>query len=143
MEDLSKHPALIDRDNSHVISYDIEAEFKGNSYSSFKSPMLCISIACSCGYKAVVSKTKLQRRVVICYRRRMEGEETANYQLTCPADATKVLVRYYPKKKWSRTIALKGICISKFLQQNIVLINQCSFYYKMQHTTSCSKQSRR
>ena len=49
VSDKSKRPFLIDFDSDHILCYDIESEFDGGAYCHYNSPMLCVTLVCSCG----------------------------------------------------------------------------------------------
>jgi DNA polymerase elongation subunit (family B) len=67
--DVSIPPVLLNRENSHIMSYDIEAEYFGPRFNSLNAPMLCVCVCvcCSCGYRAVVSRSKTFKLDYVCH----------------------------------------------------------------------------
>jgi hypothetical protein len=57
-----KEPCLIERSKHHILAYDIEAEYMGPHASTFESPVLCVCLACSCGYRALISRVAVSNR---------------------------------------------------------------------------------
>lgn len=52
-------PTTLDESNCCVMAYDIECEFAGPHLSSYQSPILCVSLVCTCGYKHIVTRCDL------------------------------------------------------------------------------------
>ncbi|KAL7479320.1 hypothetical protein ACHAW6_005075 [Cyclotella cf. meneghiniana] len=50
---------LIFQSKCHVMAYDIECEYFGESSSYIESLILCVCLRCTCGYIATVSRTPL------------------------------------------------------------------------------------
>jgi len=57
-DDLEKEPMLITADKHHILAYDLECEYSGDSTLTVESTILCACLVCTCGYKAVVSRSK-------------------------------------------------------------------------------------
>jgi hypothetical protein len=55
----SKEPLLIQESEHHIMAYDIECEYFGDSSSSIEAPIICVCVHCSCGFKLCISRVKL------------------------------------------------------------------------------------
>ena len=58
-KDPYKEPELFNYSKHHMLCYDIETEFAGNSECSLGSPILCVSLVCTCGWQLVISSRVL------------------------------------------------------------------------------------
>ena len=67
-------PSIIDYAHSHVLCYDIEAEYAGPAYCNHDSPILCISLVCSCGYRQSISRRDIRLSPVTCHVRSSNRE---------------------------------------------------------------------
>lgn len=56
----NKEPQLFDYKKHHVLCYDIETEWPGPGHCMAGSPILCVSLVCTCGWELVVSRAKLR-----------------------------------------------------------------------------------
>ena len=52
-------PPSVTMDKVHCMAYDIKAQFHGDALSSIGDPMICASLACSCGRLCVVSRGRV------------------------------------------------------------------------------------
>ena len=67
-------PKLLDYERDHIVSYDIETEYVECSSYPFGSPILCISIVCTCGWKVVISRHEIWDSGVECIVRSSNEE---------------------------------------------------------------------
>ena len=58
--DSKKPPFLVDYASNHILCYVIECEFAGPGLCNYNSPILCVSMLCSCGRKMCVSRCELR-----------------------------------------------------------------------------------
>jgi hypothetical protein len=58
----SKELFLVERSKHHILAYDIEVEYMRPHTSTFTSPILYVCLACSCGYRAVVSRMSVNNK---------------------------------------------------------------------------------
>lgn len=54
-----KEPVKLNSSNCCVMAYDIESEFAGPAKTTISSPILCVSLKCTCGYEHIVSRCKI------------------------------------------------------------------------------------
>ena len=57
--DPDKEPTELSNANCCVMAYDIECEFAGASKTDINSDLLCISLRCTCGFKHIVTRSKI------------------------------------------------------------------------------------
>jgi hypothetical protein len=50
-----RDPIRIDMDSHHILAYDIEKEYSGKRWYNTNSPILCVSLVCSCGWMHIIT----------------------------------------------------------------------------------------
>ena len=54
-----KEPVELNSKNCCVMAYDIECEYAGPSKTGIQSAILCISLKCTCGFKHIVTRSRI------------------------------------------------------------------------------------
>jgi len=54
-----KEPVELNNKNCCVMAYDIECEYAGPSKTTIQSAILCISLKCTCGFKHIVTRSRI------------------------------------------------------------------------------------
>ncbi len=55
----NKEPVELNESNCCVMAYDIESEYAGPSKSNIESPILCISLKCTCGFAHIITRSRI------------------------------------------------------------------------------------